>query len=289
VRRERARGRADEPELASVQSVATAEASPGEIEEPQIGFAEEDGDQVGHAGHDVVEVINEALGPRQSLPGFADPRMERVNPIELPSWFVDRCRRAYLSVSFDPNERCRVLGITSTNYGEGKDSIAIGIATAMAVDSKKPTLLLELDLGEPSLYRFLGIDSGRGLSEWLDGDSRLRIVKGAALVPNLFIVPAGAAQDEPARFFHELVDRDVMLGMKQVFANVVLDLPPTLTLSYAPLAYALADRLLMVARSGVTPTDDLEASVRLIGKERLNGIVLNGTDSRLPRWLRALL
>jgi Mrp family chromosome partitioning ATPase len=277
----------DDPIAAFEEAMAATE--PVESNADERDAIGDDSADNGHPRHDVVEVINEALSPRQKLPGFADPRLEQVNPIEMPAWFVDRCRRAYLSVPFDLRQNSRVLGVTSTNYGEGKDSIAIGIATAMAVDSKRPTLLLELDLAEPSLHRFLGIDRGRGLTEWLDGDSRLRIVKGAALVPNLFIVPAGSAQEEPARFFHELVDRDVMVGLRQVFANVVLDLPPSLSISYASLAYALADRLLIVARSGSTPTDDLEAAVRLIGKDRLNGIVLNGTDTRVPRWLRALL
>jgi Mrp family chromosome partitioning ATPase len=282
-----AKATVDDPLAAFEASISAAEFDASDAEEAFANGAE--ATENGHRPHHVVELINEALEPRHTLPGFADPRMEQVNPIELPPWFVDRCRRAYLSVAFDSGKRCRVLGVTSTNYGEGKDAIAIGIATALAVDSKQPTLLLELDLAEPSLHRFLGIDRGRGLSEWLDGDSRLRIVKGAALVPNLFIVPAGAAQEEPARFFHELVDREVMVGLKQVFAHVVLDLPPTLAISYASLAWALADRLLIVARSGSTPTDDLEASVRLIGKERLHGIVLNGIETRVPRWLRALL
>ena len=277
----------DDP-IAAFEEAMGATETAGSTPDVQNENGDETADN-GHPRHDVVEVINEALGPRHTLPGFADPRLEQVNPIELPAWFVDRCRRAYLSVPFDLHQGSRVLGVTSTNYGEGKDSIAIGIATAMAVDSKRQTLLLELDLAEPSLHRFLGIDRGRGLTEWLDGDSRLRIVKGAALVPNLFIVPAGSAQEEPERFFHELVDREVMLGLRQVFANVVLDLPPSLHISYASLAYALADRLLIVARSGSTPTDDLEAAVRLIGKDRLHGIVLNGTDTRVPRWLRALL
>ena len=89
--------------------------------------------------------INDALTRRQTLPGFADPRLERINSIELPPWFIDRCRNAYLSVRFDPDSECRVLGVTSAAYGEGKTSVAIGIATAMALDTKKPTLLIECD------------------------------------------------------------------------------------------------------------------------------------------------
>ena len=235
------------------------------------------------------ESINEALAPRKKLPGFADPHMERVNSIQLPPWFIDRCRGAYLSVRFDPTAESRVLGVTSAAYGEGKTSVAIGIATAMAVDTKKPTLLIECDFAAPSFYKFFGINEAGGLSEWLEGASRLRIVRGAAIVPNLFVIPSGLPQSEPAKFFYQLVDRNVLEGLRGVFGNVVIDLPPTLNISYSALACALADRLLIVARSRVTLTDDLEALVRRIGKDRVSGIVLNGTDFRTPKWLRMLL
>jgi Mrp family chromosome partitioning ATPase len=238
---------------------------------------------------DFFQSINEALTPRRTLPGFADPRVEHVNSIELPPWFIDRCRRAYLSVPFDAEAECRVLGVTSAFAGEGKTSVAIGIATAMAVDTKKPTLLLECDFAEPSFYKFFGINAAGGLSEWLDGGSRLRIVRGAAYAPNVFVIPSGAAQSEPARYFYELMDRNVLEGLRGCFGNVVIDLPPTLNLSYASLAYALVDRLLIVARSRVTLTNDLERLVNRIGKDRVSGIVLNGTDYRTPRWLRPLL
>jgi Mrp family chromosome partitioning ATPase len=235
------------------------------------------------------ESLNEALAPKKKLPGFADPRMERVSSIELPPWFIDRCRRAYLSVAFDPAAECRVLGVTSAAYGEGKTSVSIGIATAMAVDTKKPTLLIECDFAQPSFYKFFGIQEAGGLSEWLEGGSRLRIVRGAAIVPNIFVIPAGLPQNEPARFFYQLVDRNVFEGLRGVFGNVVIDLPPTLNISYSALACALADRLLIVARSRSTLTDDLESLVRRIGKDRVSGIVLNGTDFRTPKWLRMLL
>jgi len=233
--------------------------------------------------------INDALARRPTLPGFADPRMERINSIGLPPWFIDRCRRAYLSVPFESAVECRVLGVTSAAYGEGKTSISIGIATAMAVDTKKPTLLIECDFAAPSFYKFFGLTEAGGLSEWLEGGSRLRIVRGAALVPNIYVIPSGAAQSEPARFFYQLVDRNVLDGLRGIFGNVVIDLPPMLNISYGSLASALADRLLIVARSRTTLTSDLETLVTRIGRDRVSGIVLNGTDQRTPSWLRPLL
>jgi Mrp family chromosome partitioning ATPase len=233
--------------------------------------------------------INDALTRRQTLPGFADPRLERINSIELPPWFIDRCRSAYLSVRFDPATECRVIGVTSAAYGEGKTSVAIGIATAMALDTKKPTLLIECDFASPSFHKFFGIGEAGGLSDWLGGGSRLRIVRGAALVPNLFVIPSGSRQSEPARFFYQLVDRNVFEGLRGIFGNVVIDLPPTLHISYGSLACALADRLLIVARSRMTQTADLETMVTRIGKDRLSGIVLTGADDSLPGWLRSRL
>lgn len=233
--------------------------------------------------------INDALTRRHTLPGFADPRLERINSIELPPWFIDRCRSAYLSVRFEPATECRVIGVTSAAYGEGKTSVAIGIATAMALDTKKPTLLIECDFASPSFYKFFGISETGGLSDWLGGGARLRIVRGAALVPNLFVIPSGSPQAEPARFFYQLVDRNVFEGLRGIFANVVIDLPPTLHISYGSLACALADRLLIVARSRLTQTADLETMVTRIGKDRLSGIVLTGADDSLPGWLRSRL
>ena len=270
-------------------SVVSEKEGPRDSAAPEEMVPEDDAKQSNAVATEFRESITEALSPRQTLPGFADPRIERASGVELPSWFVDRCRRAYLSVAFDAAAECRVMGVTSTAYGEGKTAVAIGIATAMAIDTKKPTLLVECDFAAPSLHKFLGLDQGRGLSEWLDGDSRLRVVRGAALVPNVFMIPAGTPQSEPARFFYQLVDREVMLGLRETFANVVMDLPPTLNISYGSLAFGLADRLLIVARSGVTLTDDLERSIKSIGKDRVNGIVLNGTDERTPAWLRPLL
>lgn len=235
---------------------------------------------------DLAETIDEAIRPQRVAPGFVSRPNNIARPVELPPWFIDRCRAAYLSIPFD--EPCRVLGITSALPGEGKTSIAIGIATAIAADTQESTLLMECDLERPSFHRFFGLPADGGLSEWLDGASTLRVVR-VPYLQNQVVIPSGAPQPDPARLLYQLSESNVISLLKPSFRNVVLDLPPMLDIAYSSLASKLADRLIVVARYGVTPIEDLQKVLFLLGRDRVKGIILNATQYRTPEWLRRLL
>ena len=233
----------------------------------------------------LAQVVEATLHPRPPAPGFAAPRREQARPMTLPPWFIDRCRQAYLSVSF-PGPR-RVLGITSALHGEGKTTVALGIATALAADTGEPTLLLECDL-ETSSDEFFGLTGGPGLSDWLEGEPSLRILRVPPLA-NIFLIPAGGARPDAARIFYKLSQSTVVDDLQQEFPNVIVDLPPLLSIAYSSLAAKVTERILLVARYGTTPLEALEKAVFLLGRERISGIVLNGHTSRTPGWLRRLL
>jgi hypothetical protein len=55
------------------------------------------------------------------------------------------------------------------------------------------------------------------------------------------------------------------------------------------MATQLAAHIVLVAKYGVTTIEDLEKTVFLLGRERLSGIVLNGTEYKTPEWLRRLI
>ena len=233
----------------------------------------------------LAQVFDAALRPHAPAPGFAAAPREQARPISLPAWFIDRCRQAYLSVSFPgPN---RVLGITSALHGEGKTTVALGIATALAADTGEPTLLLECDL-ETSSDEFFGLTSGPGLSDWLEGEQTLRILRMPPLA-NTFLIPAGGSRPDAARVFYRLSQSTVVEDLQHEFPNIIVDLPPLLSIAYSSLAAKVTERILLVARYGTTPIGALEKAVFLLGHERISGIVLNGYASRTPGWLRRLL
>jgi Mrp family chromosome partitioning ATPase len=237
---------------------------------------------------DLSETIQRAVSPRQVTPGFAARAAETVSPIAMPPWFIERCRRAYLSGTAHQREGARLVGVTSSLRGEGKTSLAIGIATAIAADTQRPTLLLECDLERPSFHRYFGFETKHGLVDYLEGKTTLRILRGGP-VANLFVVPSGVAQTDPSRLFYQLSEGGLVEQLRQHFAAVIIDLPPMLSIAYSSLASQLSDSILLVARYGVTSIDDLEKAIFLLGRDRVRGIVLNGTEYLTPEVLRRRL
>jgi Mrp family chromosome partitioning ATPase len=235
---------------------------------------------------DLLQSLDEALQPRRPAPGFATRPVEIAKPVVLPPWFIDRCRRAYLSVPFAGESR--VVGVTSAFRGEGRSSVAIGIATALAADTREQTLLLECDVERPSFCDFFGLVNGRGLSDWLDGTAPLAMVRMPYL-PHMLMLPAGSPHPDPARLLYQLNESNFIGELKGRFRNIVLDMPSMLDTAYSSLAAKLAEQLLVVVRYGMTQTGDLEKLIFLLGRERISGVVLNATDFQTPSWLQKLV
>lgn len=233
----------------------------------------------------VAQIVDATLHPRPPAPGFAVPPGERARPLALPAWFIDRCRQAFLSISF-PGPR-RVIGITSVAPGEGKTTVALGITTAVATDTGEPTLLLECDL-ETQSDEVLGVISGPGLGEWIEGEDPLRIVRMPP-VSNAFVIPAGRLRPDGARVFYKLSQGTGLDELQAEFPNIIIDLPPVLSTSYSPLIAKISERFVLVARYGSTRIEDLVEAMGRLGPERTSGIILNAYAPKTPLWLRRLL
>ena len=67
------------------------------------------------------------------------------------------------------SERFTTIGVVSTGPSEGKTTVALGLTAALARISEQRALLLEADLRQPSLERYLGLPRLGGVSEFLAG------------------------------------------------------------------------------------------------------------------------
>ena len=182
----------------------------------------------------------------------------------------------------------QVILVTSALPREGKTTAAANLAVTLAQLGDR-TLLVDADLRKPGVGRLLNLGSGNyaGLSSYLAGVSSLELVTiQHPSIPNLSAIPTGPLPPNPADLLssHKLADAIVELRTK--FKFIVFDSPPVMAATDAVILSVQADGVLLVVRSGETPT---EAFVRtrdllLSVKCRVLGVVLNAVDSSAPDY-----
>ena len=198
-------------------------------------------------------------------------------------------RRVYLSLQPSNNlDTFPTIGVTSALDGEGKSTVALGIATAMATDLDSPIVLVELNLARPTIHKSMGIPAQPGISEYLRGECPLPTAM-RQITENLFVLPAGDCRNDPARLIRMLTRANLLQRMDNSGAVLVLDLPPVLTASYGVLASSVADAVVLVVRSGQTPEKMVKDAISRLDESTLRGIVLNGARPSIPSWLGGYL
>lgn len=190
---------------------------------------------------------------------------------------ADRFRflRMRLRELWSVKELRRIL-ITSPLPQDGKTTIALNVATALAEHGKRRVLFIEADLHQATAARQLGIGRRPGLAECVqDGLNPWTALRRLEPV-SWYLLSAGEAHGNVT----ELVQSDAVAGAIQTLAPsfdwVVIDSPPVLPLTDALSLAKQAQTTLLVARAGQTPRDAIEQAIGLLGRENVLGIVLNG-------------
>ncbi len=145
---------------------------------------------------------------------------DRGNSQVAESYRKLRTALEFLSI----NERIGVVQITSSAAGEGKTTIAVNLAAAVA-QAGQNVVLLCADFRIPRAHTYFDLDNHTGLSDVLLGKRPLGEVVHKTKVDNLYIVPAGPVPTNPA----ELLDSDAAHRVVEVLSKrfdlVVLDCP----------------------------------------------------------------
>jgi len=77
-------------------------------------------------------------------------------------------------------------------------------------------------------------------------------------------------------------------SLRQSYDLVVIDAPSLLVNSDSVMLMDLADGAVLVVRSGITPSSMVSKALEQIDEMKLRGVVLNGSQSAIPGWLRRL-
>lgn len=183
--------------------------------------------------------------------------------------------------------RCFVVGVTSAVYGEGKTTVAMGLAGTIAQNSTQRVALVDANLRSWDLQNRLSLPPCTGLVDILEGgeDDLTNIIQKTEL-ENFTIVPAGRAAANPSRLARSPRLAEVMSALRMSNEFIIMDMAPVLPIADTRVLARAVDAVVMVVRAGVTPRDIVVRAMDAIGNDRVIGVVLNGTETAIPKWLQ---
>ena len=176
----------------------------------------------------------------------------------------------------------RTIAVTSPVKRDGKTTVSVNLAAAIALEYEEKVILIDADLRAPSVHRYFNYEGSLGLTEFLSsnsGGSATSLVRDTH-VNGLRYIPAG----KPTRFASELLAKEKMRWLiEQVHSEfpghmVIIDSPPVLATPDPLVLSRLVDGVIMVIRARKTPKDYLAKALSVFASNKILGIVLNGAD-----------
>lgn len=188
-------------------------------------------------------------------------------------------RRIRTNLSFIvPTEgtNCRVIAVTSTGAGEGKTTMTVNIAAALAENGSR-VLLVDADLRHPSVAHKLDIDGTAGLAHVLSGQASVDDVIQPYWKANLHIIPAGPKPPNASALLNSSAMETLLKNAQQQYDYVIIDTAPMIVANDAAVFTRQGASLVMVCRLGQALKRDLREIVEELSSLDISaaGVIAN--------------
>ena len=172
----------------------------------------------------------------------------------------------------------KVLLITACKPGEGKSTISVNLAMALASEEDS-VLLIDADLRRPRAHEYAGVDGAVGLTNVLSGEVDLDVATYRFPGTALDLLPAGTIPPNPAELLTSAAMKDLVAAVSHRYRYVILDTPPVLSVADANLLSPLADGTIVTVDAQKTRRVSLAQTTKILtgGGARILGTVLNRT------------
>ena len=203
--------------------------------------------------------------------------------VNMPlSRFAESIRSIKLGIDLSRSHSSnRVIGVTSTQPGEGKSTIAACLAQLIG-QSGQSVILVDCDLRNPSLSKALAPMPTIGVIDVLSGTQPIERAVWTDAETNLVFMPA--VKDRTLLHSSEMLSADPMHLLVEKLCStydyVIIDLPPLAPIIDARASSAVVDCFIYVVEWGRTKIDVVKHALHTAPNvyENVIGTVLNKTD-----------
>ena len=165
-------------------------------------------------------------------------------------------------IYFSDNGKNKVFHIESSMSGEGKSTVVINLAVALAKSGKK-VALLDLDFRRPKIHRAFNVMNLNGIAEYMLGECE----KSDLIKPTEYgvdVINRGKAAQNASIIFTSDKFKALIEDLKKDYDIILFDCPPILLVSDYIHISKLSDAAIFVVRAGITHRSHLRESVELL-------------------------
>lgn len=241
---------------------------------------------VAAAGSAVSPPVDERphVAPARTRSVRPDAALLRRNRVLAPS-AVDAAAHAYKMLRTQTLQLLRKhgfnsLAVVSPAPDDGRTLTAINLAIATAEDPDHTALLVDMDLRQPSVHRYLGLDVAHGVGDCLRNERDVAdVLVRLETYPKLVVLPGAGPVTQSSEMLSGDNGRRLTVDLRKRYTNrvVIYDLPPLLATDDALAFLPHVEAALLVVCEGRTRREDVQRCLELLRDIPIVGTVLNGS------------
>ncbi|MCG8380412.1 MAG: XrtA-associated tyrosine autokinase [Proteobacteria bacterium] len=220
----------------------------------------------------------DSLGKRGYLTPSTDNKIlfEQYRRVKLP----------IIRNAFENNEAeksMNIVMVTSSLSGEGKSFTSLNLAMSIAYEYNHTVLLIDSDVTKKMSSKVMGVEGSWGLIEYLAGkEQHLENLILKTNIPKLNLIPSGSYSELATELFSSRKMTDLIEELSSRYNDrlIIIDTPPVLEDSSAKVLSHLAHQIVYIVEAEKTPRHMVEQGLRMLGREKSIGIVLNKSNVR---------
>ena len=174
----------------------------------------------------------------------------------------------------------KVFTVSSPDPGDGKSLVSTTLAFSFAMDPGRRVIIVDCDLRNPGLEKYLGVTSEPGLLQYIT-NGRFGPYCYVRRMENLYFMTTGGVAANPIEILSMRKMRQLIETLQMDFDTIILDAPPYSPIADARVVTGLSDGLIMVVRRGKTSYSSADAAFKAVDRNKLLGVVFNDVKPML--------
>lgn len=201
---------------------------------------------------------------------------------DVPFHYIESYKSIRTNVVFSlSTNESKILAVSSPNPDEGKSTVSVNLATALAQNGEK-VLLIDADMRKPVLHKMFKVSNKSGLSTTIISISPFEQAVKREVALNLDLLSSGPMPPNPSELLASKHFHDLLTEVEKQYDYIIVDTPPLNVVSDGLVFTDVLNGILLVVRHRKTSYSEISEAVNSIELSNANllGFILNDVKQK---------